>query len=419
MSMETTLRKSSSRGASPAEADEPVFLPLDEETGSPPTSDIHSGDEIVFSAASESDHASEPSAAADQEACPVAPPPGWMMRRKSSAVDAATAEPAPVEPASSATQIVRGRDTVVSKTMTGAQPAVPAKSEPRSGIRKGLKGKKQPRFDWKPKLDEPVEEKPGTLSERVTKWVVGVAAMGYGVSLILHAVVLLGLGFVVVYPKLVNQPGGLTLGSGTGIDTEVDFGPISLDNGGGQDAGSTAEATPELNILPGLLLDQNQMEVPQIASDLLGSGAGTSNQGTGTGDSKGHGTGGGIGNGDGKGLPFHMPGGGGKVVTKGSFTAWTVPEDPEPGQNYIIVIQFKVPDNVRNKIPRADLVGSMVVGTDGYRQMIPGNTHGYLPGDGKVVQLAVSVPGAGRLVRDTITVKSKMLKEEQVLTIEF
>jgi hypothetical protein len=116
-----------------------------------------------------------------------------------------------------------------------------------------------------------------------------------------------------------------------------------------------------------------------------------------------------------------MPGiGEGKVARKGSFAAWTVPRDPNPGQNYVIVIQIQLPADIK-KLPKKDLLGSTVVGTDGFRLEIPppGSSRGYLPGNDKEVQMVVLVPGAAQLVRDTIKIKSKALKEEHTIEIEF
>ena len=121
--------------------------------------------------------------------------------------------------------------------------------------------------------------------------------------------------------------------------------------------------------------------------------------------------------GDGNGLGFAVPQGG-KVVTKGSFTAWTVPADPAPGQNYLIVIQIELPDDVR-RFPKRDLIGSIVIGTDGYRQAIPDNPRGFLPTKERQAQMVIPVPGAANLVRDTIQLQSKILKEKQTLQIVF
>ena len=128
--------------------------------------------------------------------------------------------------------------------------------------------------------------------------------------------------------------------------------------------------------------------------------------------SVGEGTGGGKG--DGNGPQFAMPS---KAVTKGSFTVWTVPEDPLPGQNYKIIIQVKLPDRV-TRYRRSDLTGT-VIGTDGYRQFIPGVKRGWLPVRENLAQMDIFVPAAASLVRDKIMVRSKILKEEQNLEIVF
>ncbi len=77
-----------------------------------------------------------------------------------------------------------------------------------------------------------------------------------------------------------------------------------------------------------------------------------------------------AGNGDGQdgedsdGMLFAMPSGG-QVVSAGSFSAWTVPKDPGPGEDYKIVIMVKVPE----KWTFARISGSLpgeVIGTDGF-----------------------------------------------------
>ncbi len=131
---------------------------------------------------------------------------------------------------------------------------------------------------------------------------------------------------------------------------------------------------------------------------------------------------------------------GAKVVQKGSFSVWTVPEDPLPNQEYKIVIQVRLPKVVRRYRAR-DLTGQ-VEGTDGYRQKIPWDPlwkgrsdvaltvrdgrlvalrkEGFLPIRNRVSQLIIRVPPANKkLVRDTITIESRLLKEKQVLEIVF
>jgi hypothetical protein len=126
----------------------------------------------------------------------------------------------------------------------------------------------------------------------------------------------------------------------------------------------------------------------------------------------------------------------GLAVTKGSFTAWTEPSQPAPGQNYLIIIQIRLPDDV-SRYRLSDL-GGEIRGTDRYRQSIPFDkdkpmASGVSTADGlrpvrqsesvsvvdNKVQLAIRVPGASRLVRDTIRIRSKRLREEQELILVF
>ncbi|MEM7812790.1 MAG: hypothetical protein AAF532_15040 [Planctomycetota bacterium] len=117
-----------------------------------------------------------------------------------------------------------------------------------------------------------------------------------------------------------------------------------------------------------------------------------------------------------KSLPFSRPADGG-TVTAGSFTAYTFPPTPFAGQPYLIVIEIKVPDHI-SRYPRADLSGQ-VVGTDQYRQPLPGRGPSVLPRKERTAQLAVAVPGARVDVEDTITIASRILKERQTLTLKF
>lgn len=128
----------------------------------------------------------------------------------------------------------------------------------------------------------------------------------------------------------------------------------------------------------------------------------------------------------------------GFAVTKGSFTAWTVPESPEPGQKYRIVIQVKFPDEIKT-YRLSDLTGK-VTGTDGYTQGIPfdrdkrfavsytnekkreviiKDRSERIDVRNNKIQLVVTVPGAQRLVKDTIKLKSRKLREDQELTLVF
>ena len=126
----------------------------------------------------------------------------------------------------------------------------------------------------------------------------------------------------------------------------------------------------------------------------------------------------------------------GLAVTKGSFTAWTDPAHPEPGQFYQIIIEMRLPDRIK-RYRLSDLSGA-VIGTDRYRQSLPFDQNS--PGAARVtggapyksvrrntivnmtgtkLQLAIRVPGAPRLVKDRIRIKSRRLREEQELVLVF
>jgi hypothetical protein len=109
-----------------------------------------------------------------------------------------------------------------------------------------------------------------------------------------------------------------------------------------------------------------------------------------------------------------------RAVRNGSFAVWTEPADPEPFQNYEILVRVTLPEEMAvGYSPKEDLFGQ-VTGSDGF-------TLGFGFGlkififetypDGGLIH--VGVPGGGRIVQDTIVVNSFILKENQVLTITF
>jgi hypothetical protein len=115
------------------------------------------------------------------------------------------------------------------------------------------------------------------------------------------------------------------------------------------------------------------------------------------------------------------PPAGSNVVKQGSFAAYTVPNDPIPEQTYYVVILIKVPKGT-DKYPVTDLSGN-ITGTDGWEQPIVDKLFmqrtKHLEVKDQVAQLIVQVPGAYKLVKDKITIKSKLLRENQRLEIEF
>ena len=108
---------------------------------------------------------------------------------------------------------------------------------------------------------------------------------------------------------------------------------------------------------------------------------------------------------------------GSKAITKGSFTVWTVPEDPGPGHSYWIVIQVKHKKALVN-YTRTDLSGT-VVGTDNYRALIASHQPAKFQVKSNMARLALKIPGGAKLVKDVIKIKSSMLNEAQTVTITF
>lgn len=140
--------------------------------------------------------------------------------------------------------------------------------------------------------------------------------------------------------------------------------------------------------------------------------------------------------GGGTGVLLRVPASG-LAVTKGSFTAFTIPAKPLPHESYSIVVEIRLTSNVR-QYRVSDLSGE-VRGSDNYVQKLPFDPRsplasGYPAENRKVkpltsstvlevvdnrVQIVIRVPGAARLVRDEIRIRSRKLREEQVLTLTF
>ncbi len=127
---------------------------------------------------------------------------------------------------------------------------------------------------------------------------------------------------------------------------------------------------------------------------------------------------------------------GGLAVTKGSFTAFTIPARPVEKQAYLIVIEIKLPDGV--KTWRASDLSGKVKGSDGYEQKLPVDSRfpsaARYPSKGKIlqlesstsldvesnrVQIIIRIPGGARQVRDQISIRSKRLRESQELELTF
>ena len=105
------------------------------------------------------------------------------------------------------------------------------------------------------------------------------------------------------------------------------------------------------------------------------------------------------------------------AVSAGSFSVWTVPDNPDPGEPYKIIVQIRLPDGTQ-KYSVADLEG-VVVGSYGYQKMIPGNVRGFLPVQDGHVRFEVHIVSADENVQDTVFVRSKVLREAQKLHLRF
>lgn len=274
---------------------------------------------------------------------------------------------------------------------------LPAK-KPTATKRVVLAGKGPIRIEAEVK-DEPEDN---SLRGIVMRFLYSSSMKGIAVSIVVHTSILCMLALVVFGASKLRSNEDLT-GSmegeaGGGGDSEVliDSALPDVDSGGG------GESIPiEFSDMTQLMASAGDGDFG--ASKLRGAGGGN---GTGFGDG-GSGDGMGVGAGP---IPKY-------AVTKGSFSVWTDPRDPVPGVDYHIVIQFRLPRNVET-YRGSDLTG-MVTGSDTYKQAIRFNRTENFPVHDGSVQVRIRVPGADKLVRDTIRVESKLLKEKQTIEIEF
>lgn len=246
-------------------------------------------------------------------------------------------------------------------------------------------------------------------------WLISNASRGYGVSVIFHTILLGAMWATVLHINDDNQSISTTI-------TEVDSMPIEFTEIMDltvEPAGSSQNQLPQLTKIP---ITNAEAEISSSLLDSTASNAGNDGEG---GDTD-----------EGFGFMFSMPEGG-KVVSKGSFSAWTVPEDPEPRKDYMIVIRIKLPEKTR--LYRISDLSGKVEGSDAYVQHLPfdperkdlgarsevGGQIVRLRSSSRMrviknhVQVMIPVKGGDTLVRDTIHVRSRMLKEDQQLEIEF
>ena len=273
-------------------------------------------------------------------------------------------------------------------------------------------------------VSENADDANAPLSRRLRNWLTGYDALGCYCSAMVHvaavALTILVLWFfdllIIPFEFDRTNPVRATLADEVieDVDTSIAIArDLSLD----VDGGRALESDPQI---------ASSVAMSDQASRLVDPWAlpGSDSDGTGTGATDG----------DGSGFRFKMPEG--RAVTRGSFTAWTVPENPRPRQPYRIIIEVRLPDRFR-RYRVSDLSGE-VVGTDKYRQKIPWDVRApwasmSWAGDELVtissaerldirnnkVQLVITVLGAERLVRDAITIRSRLLREEQKLELVF
>lgn len=243
--------------------------------------------------------------------------------------------------------------------------------------------------------EDPPED--NSFKGRMLRWARSSVMAGILFSLLVHTVIMSVLAVLVMGGASLHP--GLDL-FGVMADTNA-VSDLELDSAMSIDPGQEAAALEFPDMSKFISTEQAEFNPSTSLKGSIG-GAGTGN---GTGDGEGAGMSVGALN-----IPKY-------AVTKGSFSAWTDPKDPEPGFSYQIVIQFRLPANV--KVYRGSDLTGMVIGTDGYKQAIRlSKNETFTVQDGSV-QIRQVVPGAAKLVRDTIRVESKLLREKQVIEIEF
>ncbi len=259
------------------------------------------------------------------------------------------------------------------------------------------------------------------LRARVVSWLRTAAATGYGISLLIHTLLMLGMALW-IFPQITESTSVTTVVESDAeapqpFDTMDD---VHLD----APAGSEEIVVPQLAEVIQQDTDLNVLE-HQFLQDVTAA------------ETRGEGGASDVGKG---GFRLLEPK---NAVKAGSFSAWTIPiarrfgeqakagDSPRPGQDYHIVIQVRIPG--KRKTYKINDLSGRVIGTDGYVQIIPllafvQDEKGHLvrakvgrrvPVVDGVVQILVRVPGAEALVKDTIVVKSKLLKEQQTLEIVF
>lgn len=331
--------------------------------------------------------------------------PTWLAARRSRVATGAGAPSQPeleveFESISDAENAVAEEDSFVAGETEIALPVFVATNNP--PVVAPPKPKVPPSLKVLPlRVDEKTTEQDNSFRGICLRFFRSALMAGILVSLAVHAVAIailamLIIGGAAIHPSLdvfgvMGEPNDTAL-TGVELDSGMPLGDPAPE-------GTAMEFPDAAQLLP------SEQATFDPTSNLRGVAGGSGN---GNGGSE---------NGDGNGTIVAPVGVPKYAVTKGSYSVWTDPKDPEPGISYQIVIQFKLPRNVETY--RGSDLSGMVIGTDGYKQAIRfGRAESFPVHDGSV-QVRIRVPGADRLVRDTIRIESKLLREKQVIEIEF
>lgn len=284
----------------------------------------------------------------------------------------------------------RGETNVASPSTAAATPA----NRPTVGA----KPPKPPAIATLGKLDDsPSADQGGEPNQhRFFRWVEKETAIGFLVSLSIHATVLLILAFILM--SNVTTHDGIALWGMSGDSQELGSDTVLDTLLPNEDGGSApieiAAASQALESLG----------VGSPIADQIRVGMG----GKGSGDGE---------SGDGVSIGVASPRVPGYAQSKGHFSAWTEPRDPMPNENYFIVVQLRLPAKIK-KYRGSDLTGT-VNGTDTYKQTIRFKASEQFDIEDGAVEIRIAVPGGGVRVRDTIVVESKILREKQTFEIIF
>lgn len=322
-----------------------------------------------------------------------------------------------------ATQAVAERPAWLPRKSTQATPPPPPSNSARRPRRRAIRI-----------VPVETEAEPTPWWKTLVRTVVSALGVGFGISLLVHVTMLVGFGLWIL--DLDNLLSQFSINSGVEnegievkVDTEMEVELAESKKGGPIDQKETL-------INPSELVTRNDEIKSDIPADLESrinklaaeEGRGGNASGSGTGDTDGGAKKGGARVGR-------------NAVTRGRFTVWSVPSNPDVLQSYLIGIRVQLPEKVKRF--RVDDLSGMVSGDkDGHRQTIPHDRQwgppkvryrgkfinlrktGYVPvrteRGKKYATIYIWVPGSQiPKTTDTVRIRSKMLNDEQRLKIVF